>query len=113
MDKADEAVARWLTLKSDKPHHEQPIACGSCGGCPIDDGAVFVQVLAIVGGKRHHGWMCELCYLRKLHKRARFNNMASEPGSFWQIDLPEIGVRKEPKRPLPKRPDPRRTRIMG
>lgn len=111
MDKADDAVAKWLTLKSDNPHHEQPIACADCGGCPVDDGAAFVSLLWIANGVRHFGWVCELCYLRRLHKRARFNNMASEPGSFWQIDLPEIGVRKEPKRPPPKRPDPRKYAI--
>ena len=110
MDHADETVAKWLTLKSDSPYDEQPIKCGGCGGCPVDDGALFVSVVGIVGGKRHHGWMCELCYLKRLQRRAHYVNISSGP--MYQIDMPDLDIRRE-RRPEPPRrkPDPRRLRM--
>lgn len=104
MDRADETVAKWLTSKDAGETDEHPILCAGCGGWPIDDGAVFVAVLAIVGGERHHGWMCELCYLKKLQRRGHFVNISSGP--TWQIDLPEIGIHPEhkPERSPPAKP---------
>ena len=47
MDKADEAVAQWLTQKGEKQSDPHPLVCLDCGGWPIDNGAVFVAVVMV------------------------------------------------------------------
>ncbi len=77
---------------------EKQLLCCSCGGYPIDDGAVFVAVFYISKGKRELGGMCELCYLKRLKKRGHAVNISSGP--TWQIDMPELGIHamNHPKR---------------
>ena len=74
----------------------EKMKCCDCGGWPIDDGAVFVAVFLIRKGVPTLGGMCELCWLKRLSRRVQMVNMTSSP--MYQIDLPELGLRKREER---------------
>lgn len=54
--------------------------CIDCGGWQLKKGqaAVFVPILV---AENEFGWLCELCFLTRLDRRAKLVNMTSSPCS--------------------------------
>lgn len=60
--------------------------CMDCSGHPIDGGGVFVAACFVKDGKQHHGWICELCWLKRLKIRAKLVNLTSGP--IYHVPVP-------------------------
>jgi hypothetical protein len=80
------------------------IRCVDCDGWPIDGGSVFVQVFLIHKGKSIKGMICERCWLLRLSRRG--DRLNSNSGPSYQIDLPELNIRKRIPPPKPNSPSP-------
>lgn len=77
------------------------IRCVECDGWPIKGGSVFISVLLIRQTKVEQAYICELCMLKRLQRRAERINLTSRPP--YQINLPDLEIRP---RPAPQKPKP-------
>jgi hypothetical protein len=87
-------------MKSGKRKENKEIRCVGCDGWPIDNGSAFVQVFLMRRGEKIEGWICELCWLKRLQHRGGYVNCTSPP--HYQIDLPELDITRHPLAPKPK-----------
>jgi hypothetical protein len=91
-----------------KISENKSIRCLDCNGWLIDGGSAFVAADIIRDGAAQNGYLCELCLLHRLQKRAAIVNGTSGPA--YQIHLPELGIfgsnppRKPWTPPRPSRP---------